>query len=351
MVSEILKKRMNGERLSEEDAIKLLRDGGLLELGEAAGEVCRRIHPENIRTYVVDRNINYTNVCVSKCRFCAFFRDEAAPDAYLLTEEQIHNKIKEAVELGATQILMQGGLHPSLNIEWYESLVGGIKEKFDVDIHSFSPPEIVHISRVSGISVEETINRLKDVGLDSVPGGGAEILTDSARERFSPSKCSSAEWLQVMETAHGLGMKTTATMVFGMGESYSERVEHLARIRGLQDRTGGFTAFIAWTFQPENTELGGDAAGGHEYLKMLAISRIFLDNLNNIQASWVTQGPKIGQVALFFGASDMGSTMIEENVVSAAGVSHRMSERDLRNAIADAGFVPKKRNTYYRLLE
>ena len=342
---------MNGGRLCGDDAVRLFEEGGLLELGEAADAVCRRLHPEAFRSYVVDRNINYTNVCVSRCRFCAFFRDADAKDAYLLNDRQIHDKISEAVGLGATQILMQGGLHPDLRIDWYERLLLGIKELFDIDLHSFSPPEIVHISRVSGIGIKETVRRLKDAGLDSIPGGGAEILTDSMRDSVSPGKCSCSEWIEVMETAHELGMKTTATMVFGLGESFGDRVEHMSRIRDLQDRTGGFTAFIPWTFQPANTALGGESVGGFEYLRTLAVSRLFLDNIGNIQASWVTQGPKIGQVALFFGANDLGSTMLEENVVAAAGVSFRMNECDLRGAIDEAGFVPVKRNTYYRFLE
>ena len=339
------------ERISTAEAIELFEKGDLLDLGLAADAVCRRLHPEPYRTYVVDRNINYTNVCISKCKFCAFYRDADSPDAYLLSDDEIHRKIAEAVELGATQILMQGGLHPDLQIGYYEDLVRGIKARFDVHLHSFSPPEIVHIARISGLTVGETISRLKDAGLDSIPGGGAEILTDASRNALSPNKCSTGEWLQVMEIAHGLGMRSTATMMFGHRETLAERVEHLARIRELQDRTGGFTAFIPWTFQPENTVLGGHAVGGYDYLRTLAISRLFLDNVPNIQASWVTQGEKVGQIALHFGANDLGSTMIEENVVAAAGVRFRMSEEELRRAIAEAGFEPRKRDTYYRLLE
>ena len=339
------------ERISTAEAIELFEKGDLLDLGLAADAVCRRLHPEPYRSYVVDRNINYTNVCISKCKFCAFYRDADSPDAYLLSDDEIHRKIAEAVELGATQILMQGGLHPDLQIGYYEDLVRGIKARFDVHLHSFSPPEIVHIARISGLTVGETISRLKDAGLDSIPGGGAEILTDASRNALSPNKCSTGEWLQVMEIAHGLGMRSTATMMFGHRETLAERVEHLARIRELQDRTGGFTAFIPWTFQPENTVLGGHAVGGYDYLRTLAISRLFLDNVPNIQASWVTQGEKVGQIALHFGANDLGSTMIEENVVAAAGVRFRMSEEELRRAIAEAGFEPRKRDTYYRLLE
>lgn len=339
------------ERITAKEAVELFEHGELLDLGLAADAVCRRMHPEPYRTYVVDRNINYTNICVSGCRFCAFYRDADSPEAYLLSDDGIHRKIAEAIGLGATQILMQGGLHPDLDITYYEALVRGIKERFEVHVHSLSPPEVVHIARVSGLTLEETISRLKNAGLDSIPGGGAEILSDASRESLSPNKCSAGEWLHVMETAHKLGVPTTATMMFGHRETFAERVEHLARIRALQDRTGGFTAFIPWTFQPENTELGGQAVGGYDYLRTLAISRLFLDNLPNIQASWVTQGDKVGQIALHFGANDLGSTMIEENVVAAAGVRFRMSEEELRRAIAEAGFEPRRRDTYYRLLE
>lgn len=347
----ILDKAISGRRLSDSDAVAVFESGELLELGLAADAVCLRLHPEPSRTYVVDRNINYTNVCTSKCRFCAFWRDPASPDAYLLSDEEIHRKIEEAVGLGATQILMQGGLHPDLGLEWYERLVSGIKERFTIDLHSFSPPEIVHIAGMSDLSIDDVIRRLRDAGLDSIPGGGAEILTDSSRGSLSPGKCTARQWLQVMKAAHGLGMRTTATMMFGQTETLADRVEHLSRIRALQDRTGGFTAFIPWTFQPANTDLGGQAVGAHEYLRTLSISRLFLDNVANLQASWVTQGAKIGQIALKFGANDLGSTMIEENVVAAAGVSFRMSEEEIREAIAGAGFTPKRRDTYYNLRE
>ena len=337
-------------KISTDEAIRLFETADLLDLGIAADEVCRRLHPEPFRTYVVDRNINYTNICVSKCRFCAFYRDADSPDAYLLTDEEIHKKIDEAVKLGATQILMQGGLHPDLNITHFEKLIRGIKERFAVHIHSLSPPEITHIARLSDLTLEQAISRLKIAGLDSIPGGGAEILTDASRQSLSPGKCTSAEWFEVMETAHRLGMPTTATMMFGHTESFAERVEHMSKIRNLQDKTGGFTAFIPWTFQPANTELGGHEVGGYDYLRTLAISRLFLDNIQNIQASWVTQGPKIGQIALHFGANDMGSTMIEENVVAAAGTSFRMSEDELRQAISEAGYKPCRRDTYYQKL-
>ncbi|MHB1001401.1 MAG: cyclic dehypoxanthinyl futalosine synthase [Armatimonadota bacterium] len=347
----MLNRSIDGIRLSSEDALTLFEEAQLLELGLAADAVCKRLHPERYRTYVVDRNINYTNICISKCRFCAFYRDKESPDAYVLPDDVIYAKIKEAVDLGATQILMQGGLHPDLRIEYYEQLVQGIKSRFSVHVHSFSAPEIVHIARVSNLTIEQTIKRLKKAGLDSVPGGGAEILTDSSRLAISPGKCTSGEWLQVMETAHNLGLPATATMMFGHTEGLADRVEHMQRIRDLQDRTHGFTAFIPWTFQPSNTNLGGNAVGSYEYLRTLAISRLFLDNIPNIQASWVTQGPKVGQISLNFGANDLGSTMIEENVVAAAGVSFRMSELELRQAISESGYTPSKRDTYYRILE
>jgi len=349
--TQIIDKAVEGKRISAKEAAYLFENAGLLELGLAADAVCRRLHPEPFRTYVVDRNINYTNICVSRCRFCAFHRDADSPEAYLLADDEIYEKIAEAVGLGATQILMQGGLHPDLDVSYYERLVRGVKERFRVRLHSFSPPEIVHIAWISGLTIEDAIAHLKAAGLDSIPGGGAEILTDTCRSNLSPSKCTTQEWLGVMEAAHRLGMPTTATMMFGHIESFADRVEHLAKIRELQDRTGGFTAFIPWTFQPANTELGGEAVGGYDYLRTLAISRLMLDNFRNIQASWVTQGDKVGQVALHFGANDLGSTMIEENVVAAAGVSFHMSEQELRQAISEAGYIPRRRDTYYRLLE
>ncbi len=350
-VNSILELAVSGQRISPENALALFEATNLLDIGLAADAVCRAKHPQDYRTYVVDRNINYTNVCVSRCKFCAFFREPGAPGAYLLTDEDIHAKIQEAVDLGATQILMQGGLHPDHTIEYYVSLVAGIKARFNIHLHSFSPPEIIHIAGVSGISVDDTIRVLKYAGLDSIPGGGAEILTDAVRTLISPNKCTTSEWLGVMESAHNLGMKTTATMMFGHSEGFADRVAHMAAIRALQDKTDGFTAFIPWTFQPSNTELGGKPVGGFDYLHTLAIARLFLDNVPNIQASWVTQGDKIGQVALHFGANDLGSTMIEENVVAAAGVKFRMTEQEMRAAISDAGFVPKRRDTYYRIIE
>lgn len=350
-VERILTKAVEGQRLTRRESIILFEEAELLALGLAADAICRRLHPEPYRTYVVDRNINYTNICVSGCQFCAFYREPGSAEGYVLGKEQVCEKIQEAVSLGATQILIQGGLHPSLGIGYFEELFRDIKSRFSVTLHSLSPPEIVHIARISNLSVEETLLRLKDAGLDSIPGGGAEVLSDACRKFVSPRKCTADEWMYVMQFAHSVGMRSTATMMFGHVESYADRVEHLLRIRELQDRTGGFTAFIPWTFQPSNTRLGGQAVGGYEYLRTLAVSRLVLDNIRNIQASWVTQGSKIAQVALFFGANDLGSTMIEENVVAAAGVSFRMNEEEIRATIQSAGFEPKVRDTYYRLME
>jgi cyclic dehypoxanthinyl futalosine synthase len=302
-------------------------------------------------TYVIDRNINYTNVCVSECRFCAFYRSPDSPDAYVLTHEELRGKIEETVELGGTQILMQGGMHPDLRLDFYRDMLKFIKENFGIHIHAFSPPEIIHIAKVEDRSVREILENLRAAGLDTIPGGGAEILADGVRSEISPHKCTADEWINVMRTAHSIGMRTTATMMFAHLESHEDRVEHLQRVRSLQDETGGFTAFIPWTFQPLNTDIDVASAGGVEYLRTLAISRLFLDNVANVQASWVTQGSKIAQLALRFGANDLGSTMIEENVVRAAGVTFRLSLEEMRAIIADAGFAPRQRDCYYNLID
>jgi cyclic dehypoxanthinyl futalosine synthase len=320
----------------------------LLTLGQAAQEVRWKLHPEPVVTYVVDRNINYTNVCLSGCRFCAFYRPADSPEAYVLDREALGQKIEETLALGGTQILLQGGMHPDLPFSFYEDLLQWIKARYPIHIHGFSPPEINHLSRIAGMSLETVITRLRDSGLGSIPGGGAEILVDRVREQVSPRKGSSAEWFEVMETAHRLGLRTTATMMFGHLETVEDRIEHLLAVRELQDRTGGFTAFIPWTFQPGNTDLRRIPAEGTEYLRMLALSRMVLDNIPHLQASWVTQGPKVGQVALFFGANDLGSTMIEENVVAAAGVAYRLSIEELTRLITAAGFIPRQRDTFYR---
>jgi len=350
-VCSCVEKAFEGARLSESEAVALLEQVSLPELSWAADQVCRAKHPGRTRTYVIDRNINYTNICVSGCRFCAFYKSPGDPGGYVLTTDQVLTKIREAVDLGATQILMQGGLHPDLEIGWFEALFREIKTHFDIQLHSLSAPEIVHIASISGLDIEATLTKLRDAGLDSLPGGGAEILVDEVRTRVSPRKCGSDLWLDVMRAAARLGMRATATMVFGMGESLADRVTHLRRIRDLQDETAVFTAFIPWPFQPGNTALGGSASGGHDYLRTLAVSRLFLDNVDNTQASWVTQGPEIAQLALGFGANDIGSTMIEENVVAAAGVSHRMSESDLIALIHSAGYDAAQRSTVYSIVK
>ena len=367
--------KSGAERISKAKALSMLTRADLLDLGEAADEVRKQLHPDGVVSFVVDRNINYTNVCINKCRFCAFWRDEGAADAYLLDRETLFQKIEETLRLGGTQILIQGGLHPSLDIEYYVDLLSSIKERFAINIHGFSPPEISYIADSSDITVREALIILRAAGLDSIPGGGAEILSDRVREIVSPRKIRSSRWLEVMENAHMLGMRTTATMMFGSIETYEDIVTHLDAVRQLQDRTGGFTAFIPWSFQPGNTELSQKSKGGRrkatlktrdsglgtrsstmcpatavDYLRVLSLSRLYLDNVENIQASWVTQGLKLAQVGLRFGANDFGSTMIEENVVAAAGVSYRVTRDDIINAIKSAGFVPAQRDTYYRIL-
>lgn len=346
----IFEKALGSQRIDIGEAFYLFENAGLAELGLAAGAMCDRLHPEPVRTYVIDRNINYTNVCVSGCKFCAFFRPPGHTEGYVLSTDEVLEKVKEAVELDATQILMQGGLHPELKIEFYEALIGAIKGAYPVQVHSLSAPEIAHIAKVSGLDIETALSRLHAAGLDSLPGGGAEILVDRVRSSVSPMKCATSEWLNVMETAAKLGMKATATMVFGHIETLRERGEHLAAIRELQDRTNVFTAFIPWSFQPGNTTLGGTTVGGHDYLRTLAISRLYLDNVPNIQASWVTQGDAIAQIALRFGANDIGSTMIEENVVAAAGVKFRLSEERLIELIQGAGFDAAQRDTLYQTI-
>ncbi len=347
-VERILNAVRDGARLPDAEAVTLLKSSELLAIGRQAHEVRLKKRPEPTVSYIIDRNINYTNLCTSWCGFCAFYRVEGDEEGYTLASDEIDRKIEETIELGGVQILMQGGLHPSHTIKWYEDMIGDIKLKHDIHVHAFSPPEIIHIAQLSGISVVETIRRLKEAGLDSIPGGGGEILVDRVRNLISPRKCTASEWIEVMRQAHLQGMRTTATMMFGHEETLEERVESMRRIRELQDETGGFTAFIPWTFQPDNTEMSDiPEAGGFDYLKTLAVSRLYLDNIDNIQASWVTQGPKIAQISLLFGANDMGSTMIEENVVAAAGVSFRMSEKDIRRVIEDAGFAPRRRNMVY----
>jgi cyclic dehypoxanthinyl futalosine synthase len=337
--------------MTHQEALDLFGSDDLIGIGMAADAVRRRHHPEGVATYIIDRNINYTNFCTEYCTFCAFYRPMGHAEGYVLAKETVWEKIRETIELGGTGVLMQGGLHPELKIDWYEDLLRSIKERFHIHLHCFSSPEILNIAEVSGLSIRDTIARLRDAGLDSIPGGGAEILDDEVRQRISRLKCMTKEWLEVHRVAHSLGMRTTATMMFGCGETIEHRMNHLDHIRRLQEETGGFTAFIPWTFQKENTSLGRsvrEEATAVEYLKTLAIARLYLDNVVNIQSSWVTQGLKTCQVGLRFGANDVGSTMIEENVVSAAGAHHSAGEEDLRRLIRDAGFIPKQRDTLYR---
>jgi cyclic dehypoxanthinyl futalosine synthase len=339
-----------GGRIGPEEGLALLRNADLLTLGELANTVRRRLHPERVVTYIVDRNINYTNICVNKCAFCAFYRDQDSPDAYVLSREEIFRKIEETIALGGTQILMQGGVHPDLGIEYFEDLFASIKSRFTTQVHSLSPSEITYLARKAGLTVGDTLKRLNAAGLDSIPGGGAEILVDRVREQVSPNKIRWRDWMAVMREAHLLGMPTTATMMFGSLETQEDIIQHLVRVRDLQEETRGFTAFIPWTYQPGNTKLGGRSATAVEYLKTLSVSRIMLDNVRNIQASWVTQGAKVAQVAVEFGANDFGSTMIEENVVAAAGVTFRMSREEIVRLIKDAGYEAAQRDTTYTIL-
>ena len=340
-----------GERLSREDGVRLLIEAELLELGAAADERRRALHPEGLVTYIIDRNINYSNVCNIYCKFCAFYRRPGHSEGYILTREELDQKIEETIAVGGTQILMQGGVHPDLKIEWYEDMLRHIKAKHGIHVHAFSPIEIRYIAEFSDLDLETTIRRLVAAGLDSIPGGGAEILVDRVRREIAPLKDSTFEWLEVMETAHGLGLRTTATMMFGHVETQAEIVEHLDRLRQVQDRTGGFTAFIPWTFQPENTKMPATVeASAVEYLRVLALSRLYLDNFENVQLSYVTMGSKIGQVAMRFGANDFGSLMLEENVVRLAGTENLMERVEIERLIRDAGFTPALRNQRYDIL-
>lgn len=346
----ILEKRLAGERLSLAEGVRLFEDADLLMLGQAAYLVRQQMHPEQAVTFVIDRNINYSNVCTVGCTFCAFYRQPGHTEGYVLSRKELHAKIEETIAQGGTQLLIQGGLNPGLGLEYFERMLRDIKENFSIHIHSFSPPEIWDLARKSDLALEEVLRRLKDAGLDSIPGGGAEILVDRVRDVISPTKIGWEQWMEVMTTAHSLGMKTTATMMFGHVETIEERVLHMIRVREAQDKTGGFTAFIPWSYAPGHTELGGDEATGVEYLRTLAVARLMLDNVPNIQASWVTQGAKMAQVALRFGANDFGSTMLEENVVRAAGVQTRVPLQDIVHCIEDAGYTAVQRNTYYEWL-
>jgi cyclic dehypoxanthinyl futalosine synthase len=352
-VGEILQRAVEGTRLAFDEGVCLFQQAGLLDLGRAAQEVCQRLHPEPFRTYNIDRNINYTNVCAAVCDFCAFYRKVDDTEAYVLEREILHDKIRETVALGGDQILLQGGLHPHLKLEWYEDLLGNLKAHFpEVNIHGFSAPEIYHFTKVSKLPLKTVLERLKVAGLGSLPGGGAEILVDRVRNEITRGKVMTDNWLEVHRVWHELGGRSTATMMFGHIETLKERVEHLERVRRLQDETGGFTAFICWTFQPDHTDMADiPPAGSFEYLKTQALSRIYLDNVPNIQSSWVTQGAKIGQLGLYFGANDMGSLMIEENVVSSAGTVHHLSLEQIQRAIRESGFIPRQRNVFYEYID
>ena len=352
-ITTLLDRAADGNRIGPDDALRLFNHAELAPLARAADAVTRRLHPQPFRTYNIDRNINYTNICTSGCRFCAFFRKAGDADAYVIPREELFEKIRQTIKLGGDQILLQGGLHPGLDIEWHEQLFHDISANFpQINIHGLSPPEIHHIGRVSGLPTQTVIRRLREAGLGSLPGGGAEILVDRVRQKVSPGKVSADGWLDICRQWHAQGGRGSATMMFGHLETPADRIEHLRRLRDLQDETSGFTAFISWTFQPGNTDLAARRKiGAFGYLRMLAIGRLFLDNFDNLQASWVTQGLDTGQTALLFGANDMGSLMIEENVVAAAGTRFRIDEAQLRRAITRAGFEPRRRNVFYQLLE
>jgi cyclic dehypoxanthinyl futalosine synthase len=341
-----------GGRLSAGEALDVYRHAPTYWLGQMADRVRRRKHPEGIVSYIIDRNVNYTNVCVARCNFCAFYRPVGHSEGYVLGFEEIFRKIDETRALGGVQLLLQGGHNPDLPLAWYEDLFRSVKERYqDFKLHALSPPEVLHLSRISRLAVPAVIDRLIAAGLDSIPGGGAEILVDRVRKLLNCyTKASADEWLDVMRHAHRAGLRTTATMMYGTVETDEERLEHLLRLRELQDETGGFTAFITWSYQPEHTERGGSEATGIEYLRTLALARLILDNFDNLQASWVTQGGKVGQLSLAFGANDMGSVMIEENVVRAAGASYCMDEVEIVRNVENAGFVAKRRNMHYDLL-
>jgi len=341
-----------GVRLTPETALALYRSAPTALLGQLADEVRRKKHPEGLVTYIIDRNVNYTNVCVARCKFCAFYRPVGSSEGYTLGFDEIYQKIEETIRLGGGQLLLQGGHNPDVPLQWYEDLFRGVKARFpDFKLHALSPPEIIHISRMSQLPVPAVIDRLIAAGLNSVPGGGAEILVDRVRRLLNCyNKATADEWLDVMRAAHSAGLRTTATMMYGTVETDEERLEHLFRLREVQDETGGFTAFIAWSYQPEHTEFGGTEATGVDYLRTLAIARLVLDNFDNLQSSWVTQGGKVGQLSLAYGANDMGSVMIEENVVRAAGAEYCMDEFEVVRNIRSAGFTPKRRNMHYDLL-
>jgi cyclic dehypoxanthinyl futalosine synthase len=349
----ILKKAVDGKRLTPDEGLALLRSHDLASLGAAADAVVKRLHPEPYRTYNIDRNINYTNVCTAVCDFCAFYRGPKSDEGYVLPREVLLQKVRETVDLGGNQILLQGGLHPKFKLSWYEEMLADIKGEFpQVNIHGFSPPELYHFTKVNNLPLAVVLQRLKEAGLGSIPGGGAEILVDRVRHEITRGKVMTDDWLNVMRVWHQMGGISTATMMFGHVETLEERIEHLQRLRDLQDETHGFTAFICWTFQPEHTGMSEiPPAGSFEYLKTQAVARLYLDNFPSIQSSWVTQGLKIGQLAMLFGANDMGSLMIEENVVAEAGTVHFLTLQQIRDAIEELGYIPRQRDVFYNLVD
>lgn len=352
-IQKILDSVTDGHRLSRADAIQLLESNCLASIGKAANAVTAKLHPEPYRTYNIDRNINYTNICTAVCDFCAFYRGPKDPEGYVLDRNILLKKIEETVAIGGDQILLQGGMHPTLPIEWYEELLRDIKSQYpEVNVHGFSPPELFHLTKVTKLPLLEILERLAAAGLGSLPGGGGEILVDRVRKAMTRGKVMSDDWLDVNRKWHSLGGRSTATMMYGHIETLAERIEHLDRLRELQDETGGFTAFICWSFQPDNTEMAHiPPTGSFEYLKTQAVARLYLDNIPNIQSSWVTQGRDIGQLALLFGANDMGSLMLEENVVSAAGTVHHLTLDQMRSAISELGWEPRRRNVFYELVD
>lgn len=353
MSQRIIDKAVAGERISYDEGCELMKCRDLTALGKAADEISRRMHPESYRTYNIDRNINYTNVCTAVCDFCAFYRSPKSEEGYVLSREELLSKVAETVELGGNQILLQGGLHPNFKLDWYEEMLSDIKAKFPmINIHGFSPPEIYHFTKVNKLPLETVLERLKAAGMGSLPGGGAEILVDRVRKDITRGKVLTDDWLNVMRVWHQLGGTSSATMMFGHVETLEERVEHLERLRSLQDETRGFKAYICWTFQPDHTDMSHvPPAGSFEYLRTQAISRLYLDNIPNIQSSWVTQGLKMGQLALLYGANDMGSLMIEENVVAEAGTVHYLTLDQIRGAISELGYTPRQRDVFYNLVD
>tara|TARA_B100000519_G_scaffold199095_1_gene209723 strand:+ start:118 stop:1278 length:1161 start_codon:yes stop_codon:yes gene_type:complete len=352
-ITPILEKAVAGQRITPEEGVVLMKSQDLGAIGRAANAVTQRMHPEPYRTYNIDRNINYTNICTAVCDFCAFYRGPKSDEGWVLDRQELLQKIEETVALGGDQILMQGGLHHEYKLDWYEQLCRDIKASFpQVNIHGFSPPELYHFTKMNRLSIEEVLGRLRAAGLGSIPGGGAEILVDRVRDGMTRGKVDTENWLNVMRVWHLMGGRSSATMMYGHIETLEERIEHMECIRQLQDETGGFTAFISWTFQPDNTPLSDiRPLGAYEYLKVQAISRLYLDNVDNIQSSWVTQGLKIGQLALLYGANDMGSLMIEENVVAEAGTVHYLTLDQIRDSISELGYIPRQRNVHYELMD